>query len=63
MKKTYVGFKAEKINFGAYDVVATSLPGNCMQIVANKVDPGDQTCQNPKDTTSYMYIFDNPYGD
>ena len=64
MKKIYTGLSAEKIDFGAYDSVTTmSLPPGCIQIVADYVEPGDNKCQNPKDTTQYMYILDNPYGD
>lgn len=64
MKKMYAGLKAEKIDFGAYDsVIANSLPGGCMQIVANVVDAGASQCKNPGSTISYMYILDNPYGD
>lgn len=64
MKKIYTGLKAEKIEFGAYEsIAATSLPPGCIQIVADLVNPGDSVCQNPKATTSYMYLFDNPYGD
>ena len=64
LKKTYTGLKAEKIDFGAYDIAtANSLPPGCIQIVADRVDPGDSVCQNPKDTTQYMYLNDNPYGD
>jgi len=61
MKKIYTGLIAEKINFGAYDMATIgSLPGNCIQIVANVVNPGDNKCQNPTSTTSYMYIMDHP---
>lgn len=64
MKREYIGLKVEKIDFGAYNMVATgSLPSNCIQIVSNRVDPGDNVCQNPSDTTSYMYVGNNPYGD
>lgn len=61
MKKVYTGLKAEKIDFGSYSMAtAGSLPPGCIQIVANLVDPGGNTCKNPTDTTSYMYLFDNP---
>ena len=57
MKKMYTGLKAEKIDFGSYDsVIKTSIPSSCIQIVANVVAPGGSECQNPTDTTSYMYI-------
>ncbi|MBR5345737.1 MAG: hypothetical protein IK127_07915 [Clostridia bacterium] len=61
MKKEYVGLKAEKIDFGAYNMVTVgSLPAGCIQIVANQVDPGASTCNNPTDTTSYMYLNNKP---
>ena len=61
MKKNYAALKAEKIDFGAYDMATTgSVPAGCIQIVANVVNPGASTCQNPSDTTSYMYINDHP---
>jgi hypothetical protein len=61
MKKQYTAMKAEKIDFGAYDMVTVgSLPGDCIQIVANVVEPGGSKCGNPTSTTSYMYIGDNP---
>lgn len=64
MKKMYTGLKAEKVDFGYYDLITVgSLPPGCIQIVADLVNPGDQVCQNPKDTTQYMYILNNPYGD
>lgn len=64
MKKNYAALKAEKIEFGAYDMVtAGSLPPGCMQIVANVVEPGANVCQNPPSTISYMYLGNNPYGD
>lgn len=64
MKKYYSGLKAEKVDFGSYTNVTTiSLPPGCIQIVADLVNPGDNYCQNPKDTTQYAYLFDNPYGD
>ena len=61
MKKGYNGLKAEKIDFGSYNMaIATSMPGTCIQIVANQVDPGASVCNNPIDTTSYMFINDHP---
>jgi len=64
MKKIYTGVKAEKIDFGYYDAVATiSLPPGCIQIVADRVDPGESTCQNPGTTIQYNYIGNNPYGE
>lgn len=61
MKKNYAAIKAEKIDFGAYDMATVgSLPPGCIQIVANVVDLGGSTCQNPTDTTSYMFLFDHP---
>ena len=63
MKKVYTGLMAEKVDFGAYDMVAdASTPSSCMQIVANTLN-GTNTCQNPKETISYMWILNNPYGD
>lgn len=64
MKKAYTGLTAEKIDFGSYEAVTEgSLPPGCIQIVADVVNPGDNYCQNPKDTTQYKYLFDNPFGD
>ena len=64
MKKMYTGLKAEKVDFGHYDLVTVgSLPPGCIQIVANVVDPGASTCNNPSSTTSYMYLGNNPFGD
>ena len=65
MKKVYTGLKAEKVCFTDDDVVGTvnSLPPGCIQIVADLVNPGDSVCQNPPETISYMYLFNNPYGD
>ncbi len=62
MKKNYDALKAEKIDFGAYDMVTDgpSMPGGCIQIVANVTEPGGQICGNPTDTTSYMYVGDHP---
>ena len=61
MKKVYTGLKAEKIDFGSYNMATTgSLPPGCIQIVANVVQAGGNTCENPTDTTSYMYLFNNP---
>ena len=61
MKKNYAALKAEKIDFGAYDMAtAGSVPPGCIQIVANYVSPGESTCQNPSSTISYMYINDHP---
>lgn len=63
MKKQYTAMKVEKIDFGAYDMATIgSLPGSCMQIVANVVEPNGSVCQNPGSTTSYMYINDHPSG-
>lgn len=62
MKKAYTGLKAERIDFGGYSM-ATSMPPTCVQIVANQVDSGSNVCNNPSETTSYMYVGDNPYGD
>lgn len=61
MKKNYAALKAEKIDFGAYDMATTgSVPAGCMQIVANVLN-GTQTCQNPPETISYMWVLNNPY--
>ena len=62
MKKNYAALKAEKIDFGAYDMATdtSGVPAGCIQIVANLVVPGGNTCTNPTDTTSYMYINDHP---
>lgn len=61
MKKRYNALKAEKIDFGTYDMVTNgSIPSGCIQIVANVVNPGASVCNNPPSTTSYMYIYDNP---
>ena len=65
MKKVYTGLKAEIVCFNDDDVVGTvnSLPPGCIQIVADLVDPGASVCKNQEDTTQYMFINDNPYGD
>ena len=64
MKRKYTAMKAEKIDFGTYDMATFgSLPAGCIQIVANKVETGSNVCVNPSDTTQYMYLMDNPYGD
>ncbi len=61
MKKAYMGLKAEKIDFGTYNMATTgSTPAGCMQIVANVLN-GTNTCQNPPATISYMWILNNPY--
>lgn len=61
MKNQYSAMKAEKIDFGAYDMVTVgSMPPGCIQIVANVVDPGSNVCKNPESTTSYMYINNQP---
>ena len=61
MKKNYTGLKAEKIDFGSYNMATdASIPAGCIQIVANVVEFGAQVCQNPTDTTSYMYINNRP---
>lgn len=62
MKKVYTGLKAEKVDFGSYDmVIATSPPPGCIQVVANLSD--GTRCINDPDTTSYMWVLNNPYGD
>ena len=64
MKKQYTAMKAEKIDFGAYDMVTVgSLPPGCIQVVANVTEPGSSVCGNPGSTTSYMYVGNNPYGE
>lgn len=61
MKKTYTGLKAEKVELGFFSMVTgPSLPSGCMQIVANVVEPGGNTCHNPGETISYMYFGDHP---
>ena len=61
MKKGYTGLKAEKIDFGSYNMAtAASLPPGCIQLVANVTEPGSQVCGNPSSTTSYMYYGDHP---
>ena len=61
MKKNYATIKAEKIDFGAYDMVTTaSNLSGCMRIVSNVLN-GTHTCQNPPETISYMWINSNPY--
>ena len=63
MKKNYAEIKAEKIEFGAYDMVTTySIPDSCIQIVAD-LKVGDQVCTNPGETIQYLWVNDNPYGD
>lgn len=63
MKKNYAAIKAEKIDFGAYDMVTTgSIPSSCIQIVADKRE-GTQQCSNPPSTTQLMWVGNNPYGD
>ena len=72
MKKEYIGLKAEKVDFGAYNMVTeSSLPPGCMIIVANLVSENgppnevgsSQTCINPYDTTQYWYFGNNPFLD
>ena len=63
MKKAYSGLMAEKVDFGKYDLATTSsLPPGCIQLVADEVVPGGNVCRNPKDTTQYMYLFSDPFG-
>ena len=48
MKRKYTAMKAEKIDFGTYDMATFgSLPAGCIQIVANKVETGSNVCVNP----------------
>lgn len=62
MKEQYTAMKAEKIDFGAYDMATTgSIPDSCIQIVANH--RVGNTCTNPSDTTQLMWVGDNPYGE
>ena len=63
MKKEYCGLLAEKISFETSGDIITQSPSGCIQIVANTVVEGTQTCINPSDTTSYIYLGDNPYGE
>ena len=61
MKKNYAAMKAEKIDFGAYDMATdASLPAGCIQVVANVTEPNSNVCGNPSSTTSYMYIGNHP---
>ena len=62
MKKMYTGLKAEKVDFGRYVAVTQSCewPSYCTQIVAVQVDPGGNKCNNPPDTTAYMWISAGP---
>ena len=67
MKKMYTGLKAEKIDFGRYDVVtANSLPAGCIRIVANRNDAGEKVsqesgqCINDITTISYLYVNNDP---
>ena len=62
MKKEYCGLLAEKISFETSGDIITQSP-NCIQVVANQVEGGAQECSNPTDTTSYIYLGDNPYGE
>ena len=63
MRKVYTGLKAEKVDFGSYDLATVgSLPPGCIQIVADVVEPHGNVCENPYDTTQYMYLFDSPFG-
>lgn len=63
MRRTYTGLKAEKVDFGRFDIATRgSLPSGCIQIVADVVAPGGNVCENPPDTTHYMYIGKDPYG-
>lgn len=60
-KRVYTGLKAEKVDFGGYDIATDgSLPPGCIQIVADVVAEGGNVCENPKDTTQYMYIGNYP---
>lgn len=63
MKRVYTGLKAEKVDFGSYDIAtATSLPPGCIQVVANEVEyVGSSVCLNPYDTTQYMYVGKDPW--
>lgn len=62
MKKVYNGLKAEKVDFGNYDLATIgSLPPGCGQIVADVVKPGMSTCDNPPSTTNYMYYGNSPF--
>lgn len=65
MKKKYVIPEAVKIPIENSAMTANSIPipPSCIQIVANVVAPGGNTCGNPSDTISYMYFGNNPYGD
>lgn len=71
MKKVYTGLKAEKVDFGTYNMVTDgSLPATCITIVADLVTADgihnqygtDQRCINPSDTTQYWYFGDRPGG-
>lgn len=63
MKKKYIGLKAEKVDFGRYDMVTLScppMPNTCIQIVADVVVPNSNQCDNPPSTTQYMWLNDSP---
>jgi len=63
MRKMYTGLKAEKVDFGRYDMVTLScgtMPDTCNQIVADQVIPGDNKCNNPPSTIQYMWFGDSP---
>lgn len=63
MKKSYEGLSVEKISFEKdSNVMMTSIPAGCFQIVANVVEEGAQICSNPEDTTSHMWFGNRPQG-
>lgn len=66
MKKIYTGLKAEKVDFGNYNMIAASIPASCIKIVANLENGGvygsTQQCVNNPSTTFYWYIGDREPG-
>ncbi len=64
MKKNYMGLKAEKIDFGSFNMATTCsgpMPPSCIQIVADLVDAGSNVCKNQPSTIQYMWFGDSPY--
>lgn len=59
MRRAYTGLKAERIDFGSYNMVTYfSVPKGCYTIVADLQD--GSTCTNPDGTQQVFWQADHP---